>query len=289
MKKRIVLDPVDVEQIIFKALKEDASDQDITTNFLIPEDKISEAVIIVKEESVLCGVDIAIKIFQKLDKKVKYRKFYKDSDFVSKATTIISLKGKTRALLAGERTALNCIAYLSGVATNTNRFVKKVKPYNVVILGTRKTTPGLRKFEKYAVRCGGGVNHRINLQEMVLIKDNHRKVYEDFITLPEAIERFKQTHKEPIAVEVDNLIQFKQVLKNPPDIIMLDNMTLSQMRKAVKLRNETGHKKRPLLEATGGVTLRNVRDIAKTGVDRISIGSLTHTHKAIDVSMEIIG
>jgi nicotinate-nucleotide pyrophosphorylase (carboxylating) len=278
------------KNIITQALLEDAAENDITTNLLVESHKLSEANILSKENAVICGLDIAKAVFKKLDKNINIQSHFKDGDSVKKNDVILHMKGKTRAILTGERTALNFLGYLSGISTNTNNFVNKVYPLKTKILDTRKTTPGMRRLEKYAVRCGGGTNHRINLIELVLIKDNHREVASHFACLSETVNFFKKRTKKQIEIEVDTFNQLRQALKADPDMILLDNMKPAQLKKAVSLVHEIKKgKKIPLLEASGGVTLKNVRTIAKTGVDLISIGSLTHTHRFIDLSMEVIG
>ncbi len=273
--------------IISQALEEDATDQDITTNGLVPKNHTSEAYILVQQAAMICGTDIVRKIFQKLDKNIQFQALAKDGDYVQKNTQIASIKGNTRALLTTERTALNFLSYLSGVATQTHTFVKKIHPLKTKIMDTRKTTPGLRELEKYAVRCGGGKSHRTNLSEMVLIKDNHLQVCYPQLSIQEAIDTLRQKTKKYIEIEVDDLIQFKDALNANPDIILLDNMSSHQMKQAVVLTKKLPKGQRPLLEASGGITLKNVRAAAKTGVDRISIGALTHSHQAVDVSMVI--
>ncbi|MFC1510348.1 carboxylating nicotinate-nucleotide diphosphorylase [Candidatus Omnitrophota bacterium] len=281
-----------IDKIIKEALKEDITNQDVTTNCLVPDDHISEAKIIFREDATVSGLDFAKRVFELIDPTLKFKPLHKDGDAVKANEPIASLKGKTSTILKGERTALNFLAYLSGISTKTAHFVKAIKGTNAQILDTRKTTPGLRHFEKYAVRTGGGINHRFNLSEMVLIKDNHREICHPSMTTDQVVLAIKKRTKKIIAVEVDTLIQFKNALKAAPDIILLDNMTLEQMKKAVKTNDDFYRKKlihkKPLLEASGGITLKNVKAIAKIGIDRISLGCLTHTHRAIDVSMEII-
>ncbi|MBF0533203.1 MAG: carboxylating nicotinate-nucleotide diphosphorylase [Candidatus Omnitrophica bacterium] len=277
-----------IETIIAIALREDISQGDITTNYLIPKDHYSEAVILVKEDAFVCGIDIARKVFHAFDETVKFEAVFKDGDHVPSGSALARLRGKTRSLLTCERVALNFLGYLSGIATNTNRFAQKIKPYPVEILDTRKTTPGLRILEKYAVRCGGGVNHRMNLNEMALIKDNHRDACHPEMTITQSIARIRRRTERGIEVEVDNLDQFREALTAGPDMILLDNMSVVDMRLAVRLaRKKFKDAPRPLLEASGGITLKNIRSVAATGVDRISVGSLTHTLKNIDISMEI--
>lgn len=275
-----------INKIIHRALKEDLSEKDLTTNILFSRDKVSEAYIITREKALICGVDIVKRIFRELDPCMKVICYKNDGDRVNAGGKIISLKGKTRALLSGERTALNFLSYLSGISTLTHRYVQKVRTCPVQIMDTRKTTPGLRILEKMAVRVGGGINHRFNLNEMVMIKDNHRITHEREAPISEAIAKVRRrTHKQ-ICVEVDNLTEFRHALEADPDIILLDNMDCGRMRQATKIRNASG--KLCLLEASGGITLKTVLNIAKTGVDRISIGALTHSPGTIDFSMEFI-
>ena len=248
---------------------------------------MSSAHIIVKEKGVICGLAQAKETFRAIDPKMKITFYHKDGDFVKKNTKIAKLEGKTRALFTGERTALNFLGFLSGVATHTHEFVEKIYPYKAQILDTRKTTPGLRNLEKYAVKCGGGTNHRFGLYDMALIKDNHRHACHPEISIQEAVKNIRKRTKKKIQVEVDTLDQFMQALEVKPDMILLDNMTTTQLRKAVAITKKLKTKK-PLLEASGGVSLRNVRSIAKTGVDRISIGSLTHSPRSIDISLDAI-
>lgn len=276
-----------LDQLIANALREDTAGHDITTRLLIPARHFSRAVIIVKQDAVLCGLDIARKVFQRLDRKVHFRTACKDGAKAKRNTTIAVIQGNTRALLTGERTALNFLGYLSGIATGTHQYVQKVRGTKAVILDTRKTTPGLRALEKYAVRCGGGVNHRSRLDQLVLIKDNHRAACGPHWNTASEIARVREKTKKQVEIEVDNLTQFKQALSACPDMILLDNMTNARMKRAVKLVERLPRKKRPLLEASGGVTLFTVAGIARTGVDRISVGALTHTHKAVNMSMEL--
>ena len=273
-----------IGQLIQRALDEDTTNLCITTNFLVPSDSFSEAYIVVKEDAVLCGLDIVKRIFNKIHSKIQIHGFHHNGDAVKKGTTVLHLKGNTRVLLKGERVALNFLAYLSGISTITNAYVKKVYPYKIKIMDTRKTTPGLRKLEKMAVRFGGGVNHRFTLNEMVLIKDNHIIAKQKDLSLQEAIKKIRKKTSKTIGVEVDTLAQLKNILPAHPDFVLLDNMSIKEMKEAVKLNKK--NKRRCLLEASGGITLKNVREVAKTGVDRISIGAITHSPKAIDFSME---
>ncbi len=276
-----------IDQIIRKALREDAVRQDVTTKLLIPAQSKAQASITIKENAIVCGLSFAKKVFQAIDPAIKFKTVLKDGAAVKKGETIITLQGKTQSLLTGERCALNFLSYLSGIATKTHQFVKQASGNRARILDTRKTTPGLRMLEKYAVRCGGGENHRLNLNEFVMIKDNHRTICHPQLSIPESIALIREKTNKKITIEVDTLAQFQQALEGRPDIILLDNMIPTRMRKAVHLARKMPVKQRPLLEASGGITLKNVAAIAKTGVDRISIGSLTHSHTSIDISMEV--
>lgn len=276
-----------IDKIIALAIREDVGSQDITTNVLVPKKDIAQAFFVTRERAVICGLNLVQGVFKKLDKNVRCRFFCKDGDTVDANKKIIWIEGKTRSLLTGERVALNFLCRLSGIATATRHFVKAVDPYKTKIMDTRKTTPGLRILEKLAVACGDGTNHRLNLSEMVLIKDNHRTVCLSKISIPEMIRRAKKMSHKPVAVEVDDLKEFAQALEAAPDIILLDNMTPAQIRKAVALARKLKPHKRAALEVSGNVSLRNVRAIAKTGVDRISVGSLTHSSRSVDISMEI--
>ncbi|MCD4781893.1 MAG: carboxylating nicotinate-nucleotide diphosphorylase [Candidatus Omnitrophica bacterium] len=278
----------DIDKYIKLALKEDLGGEDITTNALVPVDDYSKAHIVVKENAMLCGLKIAREVFKKLDPKIIFHTLHKDSDHVEKNMIIATIKGQTRAILTGERTALNFLGYLSGIATHTHKFIEAVRPYDVEILDTRKTAPGLRQLKKYAVKCGGGKNHRINLNEMVMIKDNHREACHPHVSITESIHIARRHTRKTVEIEVDTLDQFLEAIKAHPDIILLDNMSFAEMKEAVKLNKKSVFLKKPLLEASGGITLHKVRHVAETGVDRISIGSLTHTTRMIDVSLELL-
>ncbi len=282
------LDIPQLDLLIGRALAEDHARHDVTTQQLVGASQVSSARIIIKEKAIICGLDIVRRIFKTLDKNVRCDFRCRDGKEVRKNTTVLVVKGKTRALLAGERTALNFLGYLSGVATNARRYVRAVSSYKTKILDTRKTTPGLRELEKYAVRCGGAQNHRSNLEDMILVKDNHRWACRR-MTVADMVKRLRQGKRRGIEFEVDTLRQFEQALEAGVDIILLDNMSCAQMKKAVICRNKNSKRRQPLLEASGGVTLRNIKQIARTGVDRISIGALTHSRRSIDLSMEPIG
>ncbi|MBF0384644.1 MAG: carboxylating nicotinate-nucleotide diphosphorylase [Candidatus Omnitrophica bacterium] len=275
--------------IVLEAFREDAVDEDITTNLIIPKDKSSQGNIIFKEDGILCGIKVAKYVFRLLDRNIVFKEYFKDGEIVKKGDKVLFLKGKTRALLTGERTALNFLSYLSGIATNTKSYVDAVKPFKSKILDTRKTTPGMRRLEKYAVKCGGGTNHRLNLIDFVLIKDNHREALGDKVKcLSEVIKYFRTKTHKMVEIEVDNFTQLRQALRADPDIIMLDNMNLKEIKKAIEITQKAKGENRPILEASGGITLKNIKKIASTGIDHISVGALTHTHKFIDVSMDFI-
>ncbi|MFA5060307.1 MAG: carboxylating nicotinate-nucleotide diphosphorylase [Candidatus Omnitrophota bacterium] len=278
-----------VDNLISLALREDAGRNDLTTNALIPRNQVSKAYIVVKEKSIIFGLNIAKKIFRKLDPHMQIHVPHKDGTLVSPGKRILFLKGRTRAILTGERAALNFLAHLSAIATKTHSFVVKVRPFKVQIMDTRKTTPGLRTLEKEAVRCGGGINHRIGLSDLILIKDNHiAACHRQRKSIQEIMRQIKAKTRKPIEIEVQNLSQFNEALKAKPDIILLDNMSLRAMKQAIASIKKLPKKNRPQVEASGNIDLDNVRSVAKIGVERISIGALTHTKKSIDMSLELI-
>lgn len=280
--------------IIMQALSEDIGSGDITTSLVFEKDWVGTADIVAREECVVAGIDIAKWIFNVLDEKIIFKALCTDGERTKRGKRVISVKGSIKNILTAERTILNFIGRLSGIATLTNRFSKKIKGTKAKILDTRKTTPGLRVLEKYAVRVGGGHNHRMGLWDGVLIKDNHlegvrfqayasanrqssrQNIIESVVTKARA-----KGYKN-IEIEVNDLKEYKDALRFGADIIMLDNMEIEDIRKAVKLKSAG-----VLLEVSGGVSLENVTRIAKTGVDRISIGSLTHSASSIDFSLEI--
>lgn len=277
-----------IRDIIRRALKEDMGSGDITTKSLIPKNSIVKAALISKQDCVICGLSIVSQIFKLSDKNIRFKPLAGDGDFVKKGRTVAIICGRAQSILSLERVALNFLAHLSGISTKTRKFVNAVKPYKARIMDTRKTTPGLRLLEKYAVRLGGGYNHRMSLDEMVLIKDNHLKVIGYRFAV---IGEIRKKIGVRIEIEVNNLKEFKSVLKHNPDIIMLDNMSIKDMKRAVMLRNNrkpNTENRIPKLEASGGVKLKNIRRIAKTGVDMISVGELTHSAPAVDICLEII-
>lgn len=270
-----------VEQAVAAALEEDlGSVGDITTDAIIPANAQGEASIIVRKPGVIAGLDLAEATFKSLDPDVRFTRIVEDASKVEAGGTIANLAGKTRALLTGERTALNFLGHLSGIATLTATYVAAVEGTRAKIVETRKTTPGLRAPEKYAVRCGGGMNHRFGLYDAVLVKDNHIAAAGG---LADALNTLRTAvgHLVKIEVEVDTLDQLEEALRFPIDAVLLDNMDVGTLKKAVALV-----KGRVVTEASGGVTLENVGEIAKTGVDLISVGALTHSARSLDSSLE---
>ncbi|MFZ3066363.1 MAG: carboxylating nicotinate-nucleotide diphosphorylase [Nitrospirota bacterium] len=270
-----------ITAFVKNALAEDIGSGDITTNVIVPERTLARGAIVLEEDAVIAGLEIAEEVFKQLDKNVKFSAAYKDGARVLKGKVIAKISGKARPLLTGERTALNILQRLSGIATLTNSFVKAVKGTDAKIVDTRKTTPNFRIFEKYAVLMGGGHNHRFGLYDAVLIKDNHISIGGG-IKKAVAIARQNIPHTMKVEVEAKSLKEVKDALASGADIIMLDNMPVAMMKKAVAMIN-----KKTVVEASGNVNLKNVRDAALTGVDIISIGALTHSYKAVQMSMEI--
>lgn len=276
-------DSFDIEEIVANALKEDIGLKDITTENFISTVKSVKANIITEEDCIICGVSVAAQVFKSINPKIKFKALFSDGEKVKKGKVVAQIYGHAADILTGERVALNFLSFLSAISTKTRRFVEAVKPYKAKIIDTRKTIPGLRLLQKYAVRLGGGFNHRYTLDEMILVKDNHLFIMGGI----DNIESLPQNYKTEI--EVKSLKEFQKALDLSPDIIMLDNMSVNDMKKAVKLRNKLPNMgKIPQIEASGGVTLKNVKNIASTGVNTISIGSLTHTIDSIDLSLEIL-
>ena len=261
------------QSIIELALDEDIGTGDITTEAVIPRQSTATAVVRAKANGIIAGLNVLKEIYKKLE--IKFH--VKDGDRIKAGQAIAEITGSTRTILSRERVALNFLSHLSGIATETNKYVTAVQD-KAIILDTRKTNPGLRKLEKYAVRMGGAQNHRLGLYDMVLIKDNHIKAAGS-ITRTISMARKYTTKK--IEVEIESLSQLEEALKAKPDILMLDNMTMMEMKRAVKIVN----KKIPI-EASGNVTLSNVKSIAETGVDYISVGAITHSARALDITME---
>ncbi len=267
--------------LIDLALAEDVGKGDVTTVATVPEGKEGRAVIIAKAYGIVCGLPIMAEVFRQVDEAIRLTHLASDGEPVAPGDVVAALSGPLRGILTAERTALNFLTHLSGIATLTARFVDVVAPYRAVILDTRKTTPGWRILEKYAVRCGGGRNHRMGLYDMVLIKDNHIAACG---SLAEAVRRVRAAGISlPIEVEVRTLAELEEALSLGVDRILLDNMDIPTLRKAIARA-----KGKVELEASGGVGLENAAEIAACGVDYISIGALTHSAPALDFSLEIL-
>ncbi len=276
--------------LLTAALKEDVGSRDITSSALIPKGQLAKAEIVVRGEGVIAGLQVAEWVFGLTDAKIKFQPTIKDGQKVFPDKAIAFLEGPARGILAGERVALNFLGHLSGIATLTRAFVDKVKGTPAKILETRKTTPGLRLLEKYAVRVGGGVNHRMGLYDGVLIKENHLRLAGGVLKAV-ALAKAAGQKNVPVEVEVTSLNEFRQAVASKADLILLDNMKLPEMQEAVRLRNAVARSKsapKLLLEVSGGVTLEIVRQIALTGVDRISVGALTHSAPSLNISLEIL-
>jgi nicotinate-nucleotide pyrophosphorylase (carboxylating) len=279
--------PLDVQLVsrhVRAALAEDVGSGDVTTLATVPENAAARAAMVAREELVVCGLQFAEAAFQSLSSSMRVQLVVKDGARIQHGVKVMEVEGPARALLTAERVALNFVQRLSGVATLTARFVEAVAGTRAKILDTRKTTPGWRELEKYAVRCGGAQNHRTGLWDMVLIKDNHLAALRD--AAPNAIAAAVQRAREKyptlkIEVEADTLEQVRQAVDAGADIVLLDNMALEQLREAVRLVNG-----RAKTEASGGVNLQTVRAIAETGVDYISAGSITHSARAVDIGLD---
>ncbi len=277
----MVLMQFQIDDIIKAALLEDINYIDVTTDYLVDDERISTAKYVSKDEGVLCGIDVAMRVFKLLDENAKCEIFIHDGEEVKKGDVIAEITAKTRALLKGERTALNLVQHMSGIATATNKCVKLIEGTKASIAETRKTLPGLRVLQKYAVTVGGGKNHRYNLSDCAMLKDTHLDAYGTITNAVNAL-REKMGHTVKIEVEVQNLTQLNEALEVGCEIIMLDNMSCEEMAEAVRITNG-----RAKLEASGNVTSETIRKIAETGVDIISMGALTHSVKAFDISMKI--
>ena len=280
------MDPLDLNKAmdaaIEAALREDTPKGDITSESIIPSEARSEAFFLAKEEGVLAGMDVASRVFARIDTSVIFIERFRDGSRFNRGDKLARMKGPTLALLKGERTALNFLQHLCGVATVTRQYVEAIAGTKTRILDTRKTTPGLRLLEKYAVKTGGGTNHRLSLSDMVLIKDNHLRYVGN---VAEAIRRARAMVAPGIRIEVEasSLLQVREALAAGADMIMLDNMPVQTMQQAVQLAAG-----RVPLEASGNMTLDRVRAVAETGVDYLSVGALTHSARAIDISMDFV-
>lgn len=278
----MILNQFYVDDIIKTALQEDINYIDVTTDFLIPENDEMNAMFIAKDSGVIAGADVAMRVFELLDDKTEYQILIHDGEKVKKGDMIAKIHGRSRVLLKGERTSLNLIQHMSGIATEVNKCAELVKGTKAQITDTRKTLPGLRALQKYSVLVGGGKNHRYNLTDGAMLKDNHIDAYGSLTKAVEAL-REKMGHMVKIEVETRTLDELKEAIAVGADVIMLDNMDCETMRKAVEL---TAGKAK--LEASGNVTAENIRQIAETGVDIISLGALTHSVKCFDISMRYV-
>jgi nicotinate-nucleotide pyrophosphorylase (carboxylating) len=276
------METFEFDAIIDAALREDMPEGDITSEGIIPADACSEAIFLAKEDGLLAGLAIARRVFEKIDPAVEFTEKIQDGAAFRKSDILACVEGPTVALLKGERTALNFLQRLSGIATATRCFVDAIAGTKAKILDTRKTTPGLRLLEKYAVKMGGGTNHRLSLSDMVMIKDNHLRYVG---SVAEAVRRARSKIRPGVRIEVEavDLAQVRDALAAGADMIMLDNMTLEAMREAVALAAG-----RVPLEASGNMSLDRVRAVAETGVDFISVGALTHSARAVDISLDFL-
>ncbi len=270
-----------VDDVITRALQEDINYLDVSSDYLIPGEQRDEAYFVAKDDGVLCGLSVALRTFELLDNTFEAKIYKHDGDKVEKGDLIAEFSGKTVLLLKGERTALNLLQHMSGIATATAKAVELVKGTNAQITDTRKTLPGMRALQKYAVVCGGGKNHRFNLSDGAMLKDNHIDAGGG-ITNAVAALRKKLGHMVKIEVETRDLQEVREAVAAGADIIMLDNMQNDMMREAVGIIGG-----RAKTEASGGITLETIAEVAKTGVDIISLGALTHSVKAFDISMKM--
>ena len=270
-----------IQHLIKIALKEDIGSGDITTDNLIDPQLKGKGLIIAKESLVVAGLNVAKQVFQYLDSEVIFKSEYDDGDFVKKGDILVNVEGRLRALLSGERTALNFLQHLSGISTLVRSYVNEISDKNIRLVDTRKTTPGLRGLEKYAVRVGGAYNHRIGLYDGVLIKDNHIAAYGG---IKKAIDHIRSqvSHLLKIEVEVSDLDQVKEALESKADVIMLDNMTIKQIKEATAFIDN-----RAIVELSGGITKSDLKSLSDTGVDIISVGALTHSARCVDINMQI--
>lgn len=276
----IVTAGVNIDDLILMALKEDISSEDITTNSVMREKKLGTVQLICKQDGVIAGLEIFKRVFELLDRETVTKLYFKDGDKVKKGDLLGEVEGDIRVLLSGERTALNYLQRMSGIATYTNNMVKLLEGSSVKLLDTRKTTPNMRIFEKYAVKVGGGNNHRYNLSDGILLKDNHIDAAGGVANAIKMAKEYAPFVRK-IEVEVENLDMLKEALEAGADIIMLDNMTPDMMKEAVKLTRG-----KAVTECSGNITKENIQTIIDTGVDYVSSGALTHSAPILDVSLK---
>lgn len=277
----------EIESLIERALAEDLSIGDPTTETLIPQDLMGAAKIVSRAAGVLAGLDVGLAVFKRLDPQLETSALARDGARLSPGDEVAVIRGRTSSILQAERTAINFIQRLSGVATETARYVEAIKGHKARIIDTRKTTPGLRALEKYAVRAGGGYNHRRNLGDGILIKDNHIQALSSLeMSLGDIVRRAREgaSHTINVEVEVEDLDQLKEALDAGAGLVLLDNMPPALMAEAVNMARG-----RAVTEASGGIDLDSVREVAATGVDLISVGALTHSSKALNLSLDLVG
>lgn len=270
-----------IDDIIKTALLEDVNYIDVAADNLLPDTQVSTAKFLAKADGILCGIDVALRVFELLG-EFNIKKHKNDGDTLKKGDIIAEISGPTKLLLKGERTSLNLIQHMSGIATMTHEAAELIKGTDATVADTRKTLPGLRALQKYAVTCGGGKNHRFNLSDAAMLKDNHIDACGS-ITKAVSTLREKIGHTVKIEVETRNLDEVKEALDTGCEIIMLDNMDCATMKKAVEMANG-----KALLEASGNITAETIRAVAETGVDIISIGAITHSVKAFDISLKVV-
>lgn len=301
MNTKINFEPAKIDTLLQLAMQEDIFTGDITSENLMPDNLMAEGSFIAKEGGVVAGLPAVEYFFSKLDKNVFFKQWVKEGSFIHKGETFATIHGTAKALLSGERIALNFLQRLSGIATLTAQFVERIKPLKTSLMDTRKTIPGWRYLEKYAVAVGGGVNHRMGLYDQVLIKDNHLDIMKNNLffdgsshgsIIEKAVSVVRKKIKKDILIEVETrtLNEVRDALKAGVDIILFDNMDIQQLQDAVMLVKgwKCGEGTRqPLTEASGNVTLENVHLVGQTGVDRISVGAITHSAKALDISLDI--
>ncbi len=284
----------EIRDLVKRALAEDIGKGDITTRILFPGAKKVKAIILAKEKGVIAGLPIAKLVFKSIDKKIAFIPLLKEGEETKRNQIVAKITGNCKTILAGERTALNFLAHLSGIATLTARFVEQTKSYNVKIMDTRKTTPGLRLLEKYAVKVGGGKNHRFGLYAAILIKDNHLKVQSSQLKPQSKIKAIEEVlrlakrkaKKMKVEVEVENYQEARAAITSGADIIMLDNISPKMIKKIIKSAENLP--KRPTFEVSGGINLKNINRFASLEIDRISIGALTHSAPALDLGLDIL-
>lgn len=277
-----------VDSIVRQALKEDVGARDLTTSGLVPKSVNIKADIEFKQAGVLCGIEIAERAFRLVNENIRFLPTAKDGEWIEKGREVAYIEGSGAAILIAERTALNFLARLSGIATKTRELSDKIKGTKAKLLDTRKTTPNLRLFEKYAVRTGGGTNHRFGLYDQALIKDNHLRILRQQ-SIPDIVSGLRKQllRKTVVGLEVKNLMELKEALKVRVDYILLDNMSVEMVREAVEMRKKSNSLAE--YEVSGGITLENIRAYAETGVERISSSAITQGATAIDISLDIVG